>query len=41
MPVKGGQYIQNALIGRAVMDADVFIALSHFKGHECTVLAVR
>lgn len=36
VPVKGGQYIQNALIGRAVMDADVFIALSHFKGHECT-----
>ena len=34
VPVKGGQYIQNALIGRAVMDADVFISLTHFKGHE-------
>ena len=34
VPVRGGQYVKNAKIGRAVMDADVFISLSHFKGHE-------
>ena len=34
VPVEGGEYIKNAKIGRAVMDADVFISLSHFKGHE-------
>lgn len=31
-----GEYVQEAKIGRAIMDADVFIALSHFKGHEST-----
>ncbi|MGM9653316.1 MAG: DUF362 domain-containing protein [Eubacteriales bacterium] len=36
VPVKGGEYVQEAKIGRAVMDADVFISLNHFKGHECT-----
>lgn len=36
VPVEGGEYIRKALIGRAVMDADVFISLSHFKGHEMT-----
>ena len=36
VPVRGGTYIQEALIGRAVMDADVFISLAHFKGHEST-----
>lgn len=36
VPVQGGEYIKKALIGRAVMDADVFISLSHFKGHEMT-----
>lgn len=36
VPVKGGQYVQKAKIGRAVMDADVFISLNHFKGHEST-----
>ena len=40
VPVRGGQYIKNALIGRAVMDADVHCP-SHFKGHECTASAVR
>ena len=30
----GGEYVKNAKIGRAVMDADVFISLTHFKGHE-------
>ena len=33
VPVQGGEYVKNAKIGRAVMDADVFISLSHFKGH--------
>ncbi len=36
VPVEGGEYIEKAKIGRAVMDADVFISLSHFKGHEAT-----
>ena len=34
VPVEGGEYVKNAKIGRAVMDADVFISLTHFKGHE-------
>ena len=34
VPVEGGQYIKEARIGRAIMDADVFISLTHFKGHE-------
>lgn len=36
VPVKGGEYVKEAKIGRAVMDADVFISLTHFKGHEMT-----
>lgn len=36
IPVEGGEYVKEAKIGRAVMDADVFISLSHFKGHEAT-----
>ena len=36
VPVEGGQYVTTAKIGRAIMDADVFISLSHFKGHEST-----
>jgi len=36
VPVAGGTYIKTAKIGRAIMDADVFISLSHFKGHETT-----
>lgn len=36
VPVKGGEYVKSAKIGRAIMDADVFISLSHFKGHEMT-----
>ncbi|MCF0135003.1 MAG: DUF362 domain-containing protein [Lachnospiraceae bacterium] len=36
IPVNGGQYCSEAYIGRAVMDADVFISLNHFKGHEAT-----
>ena len=36
VPVEGGKYVKEAKIGRAIMDADVFISLSHFKGHEAT-----
>ena len=36
VPVVGGEYVDKAKIGRAIMDADVFISLSHFKGHEMT-----
>jgi hypothetical protein len=36
VPVKNGEYVKEAKIGQAVMDADVFISLSHFKGHEST-----
>ena len=34
VPVKGGEYVTEAKIGRAVMDADIFVSLTHFKGHE-------
>ena len=34
VPVEGAEYVKEAKIGQAVMDADVFISLSHFKGHE-------
>ena len=36
VPVAGGEYVKEAKIGRAVMDADIFISLTHFKGHEMT-----
>ena len=36
VPVQGGEYIEKAKIGRAVMDADVFISLTHIKAHETT-----
>lgn len=36
VPVRDGEYIKHAKIGRAIMDADVFISLTHFKGHEMT-----
>ena len=36
VPVKGGEFVKEAKIGRAVMDADIFISLTHFKGHEVT-----
>ena len=35
-PVNGGTHIKKAKIGRAIMDADIFISLTHFKGHEMT-----
>ena len=34
VPVKDGVYVKEALIGRAIMDADIVISLNHFKGHE-------
>lgn len=36
VPVAGGEYVKEAKIGKAIMDADVFISLTHFKGHEMT-----
>jgi uncharacterized Fe-S center protein len=36
VPVKGGEYVKSAKIGRAIMDADVVVSLNHFKGHELT-----
>lgn len=34
VPIEGGEFVKEAKIGRAVMDADIFISLSHFKAHE-------
>ncbi|MDR1620423.1 MAG: DUF362 domain-containing protein [Clostridiales bacterium] len=34
VPVPRGECVKEARIGRAVMDADVFLSLTHFKGHE-------
>ena len=34
VPVPNGELIKKAKIGHAIMDADVFISLNHFKGHE-------
>lgn len=36
VPVPCGEYVKEAKIGRAIMDADIFISLTHFKGHELT-----
>lgn len=36
IPIEGGELCKSAKIGRAIMDADIFISLSHFKGHEAT-----
>lgn len=35
VPVNG-EYVKNAKIGRAIMDADIVVSLTHFKGHEMT-----
>ena len=32
-----GQYVKEAKIGRALMDADIVISLTHFKGHESRI----
>lgn len=31
-----GEFVKEAKIGRAIMDADIFLSLNHFKGHEST-----
>lgn len=36
VPVNGGTHVKSAKIGKAIMDADIFISLNHFKGHEST-----
>ena len=36
VPVNGGKILKTAFIGRAIMDADILISLTHFKGHELT-----
>ncbi len=34
VPVRNGEYVREAKIGHALMDADIVISLTHFKGHE-------
>ncbi len=34
--VEGGEYVKEAKIGQSIMDADIFISMNHFKGHEAT-----
>lgn len=34
VPVENGEYVKEAKIGSAIMDADIVISLNHFKGHE-------
>lgn len=36
IPVEGGEYVKEAKIGQAIVDADIFISMNHFKGHEST-----
>ena len=36
IPVEGGEYVKEAKIGQAIIDADIFISMNHFKGHEST-----
>ncbi len=36
VPVHNGEVCKTALIGRTLMDADIVVSLSHFKGHELT-----
>ncbi|MCR5452459.1 MAG: DUF362 domain-containing protein [Lachnospiraceae bacterium] len=36
VPVPVGEYVDEAYIGHAIMDADIFVSLTHFKGHEMT-----
>ena len=32
VPVPNGEYVKEAKVGQALMDADIIIDLSHFKG---------
>lgn len=34
VPVPNGKHFKTAKIGRTIMDADIIISLTHFKGHE-------
>ncbi len=34
VPVEGGEYVKEAKIGAAIMEADIVVSLTHFKGHE-------
>lgn len=36
VPVPDGEYVKEAKIGKALMDADIVISFTHFKGHEAT-----
>jgi len=36
VPVPGGVYCKTAMIGRAILDADIIVSLTHFKCHEMT-----
>ncbi|QTQ11124.1 DUF362 domain-containing protein [Treponema parvum] len=36
VPFPEGEYVKEAKVGRALMDADVFVSLTHFKLHELT-----
>ncbi|MDD3396725.1 MAG: DUF362 domain-containing protein, partial [Acidaminococcaceae bacterium] len=36
VPVPNGELVKEAKVGRALMDADIVISLTHFKGHELT-----
>ena len=36
VPLSGTKHIKEAKIGHAIMDADIFVSLNHFKGHEAT-----
>ena len=33
VPVKNGEVVKEAKLGRAIVDADIVISLNHFKGH--------
>ena len=34
VPVHNGELVKEAKVGRALMDADILVSLTHFKGHE-------
>jgi len=34
VPVKNGEVVKEAKIGKALMEADIVVSLTHFKGHE-------
>lgn len=36
VPIEGGKHFKTCRIGRAIMDADIIVSLSHFKAHEST-----